>query len=334
MAVALGQETPLRYLSAAEVDRCLPDVNERLDLAERAVGALGGPGGGEAEMPPKIGVHPREGALLHAMPAWLRDGDLVGLKWVAAYPGNRAAGLPAINGLVVLNDAETGLPTWIMDAARITAVRTAAVSGVALRMFAGSGVTEERRVAILGAGTQGRSHIEMVAAVLPGASVEVFDRHADRAEALAAEARAAGLSAEVAAAREAAGRCSVILTMATLGSSNQVMTADWVDPHALVVAVDFATYVSAELARGASIFAVDDRDQFLAYRASGYFDRYPEPSATMGELLGSRDHTDSAAQGDGPIVVTHLGVGLADVVLADAIARRAASLGAGVELPR
>jgi hypothetical protein len=54
----------------------------------------------------------------------------------------------------------------------------------------------------------------------------------------------------------------------------------------------------------------------------------------MGELLGSRDPTGSGAPGDGPIVVTHLGVGLADVVLADAIARRAANLGAGVELPR
>ena len=43
--------------------------------------------------------------------------------------------MPAINGLIVLNDAETGLPTWVMDAARITAVRTAAVSGVAMQLF-------------------------------------------------------------------------------------------------------------------------------------------------------------------------------------------------------
>jgi hypothetical protein len=45
----------------------------------------------------------------HNMPAWLREGDLVGLKWIAAFPRNKERGLAAINGLVVLNDADTGL---------------------------------------------------------------------------------------------------------------------------------------------------------------------------------------------------------------------------------
>src|SRR3990172_11268268 len=156
---------PLRYLSAAELDRCLPDVGDRLDLCARALSALGR---GAAEMPPKIGVHPRPGALLHAMPAWLRDGDLVGLKWVAAFPDNRAHGLPAINGLVVLNDAETGLPSWIMDAARITSVRTAAVSGLRIRLFTPADV---RRVALIGAGVQARAHVEVIASLLPRAEM-------------------------------------------------------------------------------------------------------------------------------------------------------------------
>src|SRR5688572_15536385 len=110
----MAEATPrLRYLSAADVDRCLPDISARLDLAEQALRALAT---GTAEMPPKIGVHPRPGALLHAMPAWLRDSDLVGLKWIAAFPDNRSRGLPAISGLMVLNDAATGVPTWVMDA--------------------------------------------------------------------------------------------------------------------------------------------------------------------------------------------------------------------------
>lgn len=321
----------LRYLSATDVDRCLPDVSERIVLAAQALAALGR---GTAEMPPKMGVHPRPGALLHAMPAWLREGDLVGLKWIAAFPGNRGHGLPAINGLVVLNDAETGLPTWIMDAGRITAVRTAAVSGVAIRLFRPAQV---ERVAILGAGVQARSHAEVVAGLLPEAEIVIYDRHTDRAELVAAEARAGGRAASVAAsAEEAARSCHVVITVATLGSSSQVMTPDWLSPDALIVAVDFATYASAELARAVQRFVVDDRDQFLAYRASGYFDGYPEPGATMGELLDA----DSAAPGDTaagdvlPALVTHLGVGLADVVFADAISRRAAELAVGIELAR
>ena len=321
----------LRYLSSADVEQCLPSVEERVELAGRALIALANDG---AEMPSKIGVHPRPGALLHAMPAWLRDGDIAGLKWIAAFPGNRAHRLPAINGLVVLNDAETGLPTWIMDAARITAVRTAAVSGVAIRLLQPAVV---ERVAILGAGIQARSHVDVVRALLPDAVLVLYDRHSERAESLAEEMRAAGGSAEVVDdARSAAGSAQVVVTVATLGASSQVMGPEWVAPGTLVVAVDFATYVSAELARGAGTFLVDDLAQFMAYRDAGYFDGYPEPSGTMGEALErprlDSDSTD--ARTTGVDVVSHLGVGLSDVILADAIARRADAAGLGIELAR
>lgn len=324
---------PLRYLSAAELDRCLPDVGERLDLAAQALRALAS---GAAEMPPKIGVHPRPGALLHAMPAWLRDGDLVGLKWIAAFPDNRAHGLPAISGLIVLNDAETGLPTWIMDAARITAVRTAAVSGVGIRLFT---PTDVRRVALIGAGVQAKAHVEVIAALLPRAELVIYDRSPERAEAFAAEARAAGTAAVTAARAEEAARTSqVVITLAPLGALTQVMTPDWLADGTLAVAVDFSTYASAALARDVGTFVVDDRAQFLAYRDTGHFDGYPDPAATMGELLDTRESAPGAAPTAStarlPALVTHLGVGLADVVFADAISRRAHEMGVGQALER
>ena len=323
----------LRYLSAADLDRCLPAVEERLQLAERALSALGR---GTAEMPPKIGVHPRPGALLHAMPAWLRDGDLVGLKWIAAFPDNRAHGLPAINGLVVLNDAETGVPTWIMDAARITSVRTAAVSGVGIRLFTPADV---RRVALIGAGVQAKAHVEVIASLLPRAELVVYDNKPERAEAFAAEARAAGTGAATAASAEEAARTSqVVITLAPLGALKQAMTPDWLADGTLVVAVDFATYASAALARDVGTFVVDDRAQFQAYRDAGHFDGYPDPAATMGELLDAREAADGARPAPRtarlPALVTHLGVGLADVIFADAIRRRAEELGAGQVLER
>ncbi len=325
---------PLRYLSAAALDACLPSVGERLDLAAQALSALSR---GEAEMPPKIGVHPRPGALLHAMPAWLREGDLVGLKWIAAFPDNRAHGLPAINGLIVLNDAETGLPTWIMDAARITALRTAAVSGVGIRLFTPADV---RRVALIGAGVQAKAHVEVVAALLPGAELVIYDRSPERAEALAAEARSAGAAAVTAAsAEEAARTAQIVVTLAPLGAAKQLMTPDWLTDGTLCVAVDFATYASAALARDVGIFVVDDRAQFLAYRDAGHFDGYPDPAATMGELLdaGAQSGGGPPARRPGvrlPALVTHLGVGLADVIFADAIRRRADEQGAGQVLER
>ena len=117
----------------------MPPLDERLELAERTMVALVA----DAELPPKIAVHPRpEGSFGHAMPAHLRgadpDGgaDLVGMKWIAGFPGNRARGLPALHGLVLLADPTTGVPIAILDAGPITAERTAAVSGVAIARFA------------------------------------------------------------------------------------------------------------------------------------------------------------------------------------------------------
>src|SRR6185503_9461225 len=163
---------PLRYLSAADVVAAMPPLPERLRLAERTMVALVE----DAELPAKIGVHPRpDGSFAHAMPALLRGldpdgaGDLLGMKWIAGFPGNRAQGLPAIHGLVVMTDARTGIPMAILDAGPITAERTAAISGVAIGRFKPDVAGRPIRVAVLGAGVQARSHLPVVGHVLPGA---------------------------------------------------------------------------------------------------------------------------------------------------------------------
>jgi len=321
---------PLRYLPSAELERCLPDVETRVELASAALAALSR---GDSEMPAKIGVHPRPGALLHAMPAWLKDGDLVGMKWVSAYPNNNARGVPATNALVVLNDADTGLATWIMDGSRITAVRTAAVSGVALRLLRPERID---RIAIIGAGIQARSHLEVIATIVPGAEVVINDVHPERAAALVdAVEKEYGLAASaVDDARAAVASAQVVMTMARMGSLRQAMTPDWLSSGTLVIAVDFATYASADLARAVRLFAVDDRDQFFAYRAAGSFDDYPDPTTTLGDLIDNPAGAAPAGGDDRPTLVNHLGVGLADVVFADAIARHALAQGFGVELTR
>jgi ornithine cyclodeaminase/alanine dehydrogenase-like protein (mu-crystallin family) len=334
--VVTSQPAPLRYLSAADVIAAMPDLEERLTLAERTMVALVA----EAELPPKIGVHPRPPeSFAHAMPAHLRDadpggaGDLVGMKWVTGYQGNRALGLPAVNAIVVLNDASTGLPMAILDGGPITAQRTAAVSGVAIRRFAPPVEGRAPRAALLGSGVQGRSHLDVIGRTLPDVTLSVFDRHPDRAEALALEARATPGIAEVRAAadaRSAIAGADVIVTAASFGPVRQVMTTDWLAPAALVVAVDYATYASAEVARDAALFLVDDRGQFVANRAAGLFDDYPDPVATLGEALLA----DTPRPPGDRVLVTHLGVGLADVIFGAAILRRAEALGLGTMLAR
>lgn len=322
-----------RYLSAADVSAAMPPVGERLELAERTMTALVA----DAELPPKIGVHPRPaGSFAHAMPAVLRDPagvDLLGIKWVAGFPENRASGLPAIHAVVILSDPTTGVPRAILDGGPITAQRTAAVSGVALSRFGPATLGRAPRATIIGAGVQGHSHLEMLGHVLPGVELTVHDRHRDRADALADAARATpGIgAADVAASpREATSNADVVITAASFTDPRwrQAMTADWLTPDALVIPVDYATMCAAEVASGAALFLVDDRGQFVANRAAGQFDGYPDPGATLGEAILA----GTARPERGRVVVTHLGVGLADVVFADAIVRRAEAAGLGTAL--
>jgi ornithine cyclodeaminase/alanine dehydrogenase-like protein (mu-crystallin family) len=327
---------PLRYLTAADVVAAMPPLAERLVLAERTMTALVA----DAELPPKVAIHPRpDGSFVHAMPAYLRGGatdggdDRVGMKWVAGFATNNEAGLPAINALVVLNDARTGLPVAILDGGPITAQRTAAVSGVAIARFAPAVGDRAVRVGLIGAGVQGRSHLPVIGHVLAGADVALFDRDPERAAALAEVARGVeGIGAVRVAetARQTVDGADVVVTAASFGPVRQVMTEDWLAPDALVVPVDYATYCSAAVARSAALFLVDERGQFLANRDAGLFEDYPDPAATLGEAILA----GTARPAAGRVVVTHLGVGLADVVFADAIVERAVAAGLGIELPR
>jgi len=328
---------PLRWLSAADVEAAMPSIPERLALAERTLVALASPDG--AELPPKLAVHPRPAAsFIHAMPAIYRGrtvaDDLVGMKWVAGFATNTALGLPGISATVILNDAETGYPTAILDGGPITAQRTAAVSGVAIARFGPEVVGRAARAALIGAGVQGHSHLPVLGHVLPGVELHLFDRDLNRAERLAEVARVTqGLGAVHvhAAAREAVEGADVVLTAASFGppEERQSMTSDWLAEGATIVPIDYATYCAAEVARDAALFLVDHRDQYLANRVAGNFDGYPDPDAMLGEaiLAGTRRPA-------GRVVVTHLGVGLADVVFADAIVAAATRRGLGIELPR
>jgi ornithine cyclodeaminase/alanine dehydrogenase-like protein (mu-crystallin family) len=328
----------LRYLSAADVTAAMPPLEDRLRLAERTMTALAD---GSAQLPPKIGVHPRpDGSFAHAMPAHLRAGDaaphddLLGIKWIAGFPANRAVELPAIHGLVLLNDPTTGVPSAVLDAGPITAERTAAVSGVAIVRFAPVALGREPRAAMLGAGVQARSHLAVLGHLLPDVELTVFDRHPERAAALVDEARHVRGIGGVRVADEAikaTRSADVVITAASFATpaDRQVLTDDWLERDVLVVAVDYATYVSAEVARSAALFLTDQREQFLANRDAGAFDGYPDPSATLGEAIVDRtprpDH--------GRVLVSHLGVGLADLVFGDAILRRAEAAGLGTILP-
>ena len=171
----------------------------------------------------------------------------------------------------------------------------------------------------------------MLGHLLPGVELAIWTRRPDRAEALADEARRTpgiGSARVAASAREAVAGADVVITAASFGPVKQVMGPDWLAPEALVVPVDYGTYASAALARDAALFLVDERGQFEKNRDAGEFDDYPDPQATIGEALIA-----GTPRPAGRVLVTHLGVGLADVVFADAVLKAAIRAGRGLALP-
>lgn len=334
----------------------MPPLLERIGLAERTLRALGC----DAELPPKIGLHPRQpGSLAHAMPALLRgeaaDGsaDLLGVKWITGFPANPGRGLATYQALVLLNDALTGEPLAVMDGGTITAQRTAAVSGAAIRHFlpggaVGAGAAGDggraARVALLGAGAQARSHLPVIGNLLPGAQVRITDVDSDRAAALAAAATAVegiGGAQSVASVREAVESADVVISVVSFGPDRQTLDPGWLEPDVLFIAVDYDMQAPAALASEA-FFVVDEREQFVAARSGPTFAGYPDPDATIGEVLRGEvaahpaggDRSSGSDRPSGRVLVTHLGVGLADVVFASAILARAEQLGLGRLLPR
>jgi len=313
---------PLLYLTREDVRALLPPIHAQLDIVEATYRSMAR---GEVELPPKPGVHPRKDCFIHAMPAYLREPDVSAIKWISGYPPNPALGLPYISGLIVLNDSSTGLPIAIMDAAEITAARTAAASGVCIRAFAPSGWS---RAAILGCGEQGRFHLEVLRALNPDVEVRAFDPVGERARALVGDGAAEDPLTAV------AGVDIVVTAGPIVEDASPVLAPSTLTERALVLPIDFDFYVQPETVLAAAAFSVDDAAQYRYYRdEQGFFDGWPDPHATAGDWLEQRaagQNLDVA----GRIVCCNLGVATLDAAFAHAVAACARETGVGTDLPR
>jgi ornithine cyclodeaminase/alanine dehydrogenase-like protein (mu-crystallin family) len=313
----------VRYLSRADVEAVGltgTEVIEILDSAFRAKRA------GDVEMPPKIGVHPREDAFIHAMPAYLSDSDAVGLKWVAGYPSNQPLGIPYIHGLLVLSDAETGRPLAVMDATWITELRTAAASMLGIRALSERPV---EALGILGCGRQGNVHLELAQQVFPTLRrARLFDRHRDRAEALAAAHPELEVEVVSAAEEIGSGAHVVVSSAAIVRNPERPLRRAHLNDAMVACAVDFDATLSEDLFEDAGMFVVDDVAQYRYYRQQGYFAGYPPEAAELADVLAGETRLPGGLK-----VYVPLGIALEDVAVAAEINRRATEAGLGSELP-
>ncbi len=316
------------YLNRQDVERVdlgMPAIIDALEAMFLEKGQ------GRVEMPPKPGIHTRSDAFIHAMPAWIPSLKAAGVKWISGYPGNQARGLPYINGLLILNDPETGLPTAIMDATWITAQRTGAATAVAARHLARP---ESESAGIIACGVQGRSNLEALACLFDLRAVRAFDIHREVAEDFAAGmSEKLGLDVEVVEEpREAVTGADLVVTSGPIREEPEpVIDAGWLAPGAFASPVDFDAYWTGAAFAEADKLATDDLGQFGYYRQQGYFRDTPEPQSDLGQIVaGLRPGREGE---DERIIAVNLGIALEDMATAILVYERAVEMGIGAPLP-
>jgi ornithine cyclodeaminase/alanine dehydrogenase-like protein (mu-crystallin family) len=278
---------------------------------------------GEVFQHPRVTVEPGGGSLLLLMPAGTES--LTGLKILTMYPGAASAGLPSVQGLVVLVDATTGEPLALLDGAAITELRTAAVSAVATDRLARADATS---LAIIGAGVQAAAHVRALATIRPWRSIRIYSRSAARVEKLVALVRAEGIDVTaVSSAAEAVREADVVCTT-TSACSPVFEDADTAaGAHITAVGAFGPTcreLPSALVAR-AELFA-DSREAVLA-EAGDILTPMAEGLVTaesvteIGDVFGGR-HPGRADENQ-TTVFKSLGLPIEDVVACGLVYRRA-----------
>jgi ornithine cyclodeaminase/alanine dehydrogenase len=318
----------LLYLSHADVQAVGPTMAEIIQALESMFCEKGE---GRVEMPPKIGVHTRPDAFIHAMPAYIAAQNAVGMKWVSGYPENSKRGLPYIAGLLILNDVESGMPLAVMDCTWITAQRTGAATAVAAKYLARM---DSESVSILGCGVQGRSNLEALKVLFPLKKVRAYDvspeRRANYAEEMSSELEIEAVP--IANAREAVEGSDIVVTAGPiLRKPHATIQPGWLAEGAFASLVDFDSYWHPDALRQADKFCTDDVPQLEHYRQIGYFQNLPPIHADLGELVtGRKPGRQTPAE---RTFACNLGLALDDIATAPLIYKRALEKGVGTWLP-
>jgi alanine dehydrogenase len=301
------------------------DVTGLLDL-EALLAALGdalvSASAGRATAPPRVATWAEDGGL-GAMPVHL-PGIALGAKLVSVFPGNHDRGRPSHQALIALFDPTDGTPLAVLDGTRITAARTGATAAVAAGALARP---DAAVLAILGAGVQGRSHLDAFPLVRKFREIRVASRTPGRAEALAQHhpaARAVGGFQEAVAGADVVCCCT--------DTREPILQAGWLAPGAHVSSVGgtFGPELDPAVVRAGRVFvewrgAAANPPPAGAHELQGLD---PDTLTEVGEVLaGTRPGRTSP---DELTVYKSTGHAVEDAAAAALVYRRALESGRGV----
>lgn len=260
----------MRIFDSEATHRLLPYT----ELADELRAVLRDKRAGVAVAPQRLALPLSDDGILLAMPAADRDTEsafsIAITKLVTVHPRNAERHLPSIHGEVIVMDAHTGERLMMLDGKAVTARRTAALSLLAVQLLASDEV-KRGPLLIIGAGTQGRAHLEAFAEALPGRDAFVCSRTFDDAKALAHHGHLCGLNAQAVGSVNGVVRmCSLIVTATT---SPTPVLSDAVRDDTFVIAVGAYLHTMAELPAD------------LVRRARIFVDTWEGARAEAGDLI-------------------------------------------------
>jgi ornithine cyclodeaminase len=321
----------LLVLNQSEIEQLLP-MHDCITVMTDALTALAN---SQVHLPLRMVVRPPKAAgVMALMPAHVAgDNAALGVKVINVFNGNPAKGKDSHQGAVLLFDADTGEPLAMMNASAITAIRTAAVSGVATRLLARE---DAGNLAIIGSGVQARSHLAAMACVRSIRRARIVSRHFDHAQNFAAEMQSHyAFPIEPVATIEAAVRDADLIVTAT-SSSEPVVQREWIAPgaHLNVVGasqphareIDTATMAAASLFVDRRESTLNESGDYLQAAREGVIG--PEHiRAEIGEVLigaqGGRTRSDEIT------LFKSLGLAVEDVAAAAYVYQQAQKNNAG-----
>jgi ornithine cyclodeaminase/alanine dehydrogenase-like protein (mu-crystallin family) len=241
------------------------------------------------------------GHLFGIMPGALGAKAPFGAKLISIFPENAAHGRQSHQGLIVLFEPETGTPVCVVHAGEVTAIRTAAASAVATDALARK---DAKHLAILGTGEQAATHARAIRKVRALASITIWGRSLERAQALATKMQAElGIPITAAlTAQQAVADADIICTVTS--APEPILKSEWVQPGQHINAVGSShagpSEIDNELVARARFFA-DSREgvlnqgaEFLRAKHAGLIDDH-HILAEIGEVLAGTEEGRGSA---------------------------------------
>jgi len=320
----------IRILRASDVRRFLP-MSECISLMERTMIDVSA---GRSLVPLRsIMVMPGDRGMLGNMPGYLAEPECFGVKLVSLIPRNHPPLHSSHLGLVLLFEPDHGRPVAVLDGAEITAIRTAAASGLATRWLARTG---DGDLAILGAGEQAQSHLEAMLCVRALRRVRIWARDRLKARSFAeAEGARHGLEIDVCESVETAVRGADIVCTLTK-AREPILAGAWLAPGAHVNVVGSSVATAAEIDTDAVVrgrLFVDYR-QSTVREAGEYLRALSEGAISPGHIqaeIGEVAAGTAAGRGSEREITMYKSLGIApqDLAAAHYVVERAAAAGVG-----